>query len=152
MRRGLGIAALAVSALVLLTGCIPEARIFATLVEGEPAFLICDPILVHTINVDEVPNGSEIDDLRPLWSARGEGDWAAEYILIMGETPDGFSSLEDVTYHDPEARLLQLVLNSGRHKDLPKELDIRAATFDPATLTEGDWVDQVGDVKLDPCG
>ena len=152
MRRGLGVAALAVSALVLLTGCIPEARIFATLIDGAPAFLICEPIVVETIDVDEVPKGSEIDDSRPLWSARGDGDWAAEYILIMGETPQGFSSLKDATSHDPEAQLLELVLNSGRHKDLPKELDIRAATFFPAALVEGKWVNQVGDVKTDPCG
>ena len=152
MRRSAGIAVLALSALVFLTGCTPEARIFASLLNGAPAFLICDPIAVAAIDVSEVPDGAEIDDKRDLWSLRGAADFGTESLVRMSKVPPGFIAQEDAALYDPNAQLLEIALNSGRHEDLPEELDIRVASFDPATLIEGMWVNQVGEEKSDPCG
>jgi hypothetical protein len=147
--RTVGTAA-AVCCLLLLTGCTPEARIQATLVDGRITFIVCDPIVVQHLSVGaSVTRGDS--NLSTVWRASGDANWPAGQLLSYGVTPVGFTDNVAPTSIEKFHGYASLVLNSPDEGDPQQTLQTRSLSFDLNLLKEGKWLSGHGQISSSPC-
>jgi hypothetical protein len=147
--RTVGTAA-AVCCLLLLTGCTPEARIQATLVDGRITFIVCDPIVVQHLSVGaSVTRGDS--NLSTVWRASGDANWPAGQLLSYGVTPVGFTDNVAPTSIEKFQGYVYLILNSRAEGDPQQTLEKRSDNFDLSRLEEGKWLTPEGQLSSSPC-
>jgi hypothetical protein len=139
-----------VAVIFLLTGCTPEARIEATLVDGRITFIICDPIQVQHLSVDaSMTRGDSY--LKTVWRASGGANWPAGQLLSYGVTPVGFTDNVAPTSIEKFHGYALLVLNSPDEGDPQQTLQTRSLSFDLNLLKEGKWLSGHGQISSSPC-
>ena len=131
----------------VLTGCTPEAPIFARIVDGQVAFSICQGIDLLEIRVETFPEG-DTSNSTVVWRAKGSTAVPEGFVLTYGETPEGWSTELPAETIDLGSKQIYLALD-GASED--GNSDVLVAEFSGASLTEDSWVNQVGTETQEAC-
>jgi len=120
----------------------------ASIVGGNPAFVVCDGLVSNGIRVSTFdtrsPDSSDLVDVWYLFSL--ETPIEEGTVFVVGEPADGFREdlAFDRSFLDASLDFVSIVIRETRGSS-------DQAQFELSGLTEGLWMDSNGGVHPDPC-
>jgi hypothetical protein len=151
--HGLGRRALvlAVSAIVVFTlcGCTAKPHVSARLVNGTPAFAVCESIRSNKIVVEVKRPTASDPKYKSVWLADGGSHVQANDIISFGKPPSGFKTSVLVDSVDFKKQQIYFGVDYvGADGSLKSS---EHGVFDGRDLSESSWLNWDGNHTSQPC-
>ena len=141
--------ALALAALLGLTGCSPESRIAARIVDSQLVFALCEPIVAQQVQVLVRAPGNDEAEPPTYWRVTGNGSFEASDQVTYGVSPEGFDEVtEPTSLPTDESRILFYVDRLDSNGDFLSGVSANLVAED---LSEDYWLHEGGSRTDEPC-
>lgn len=141
--------ALSATVVFILCGCTAKPHVSARLVDGTPAFAVCDSIRANKIVVEvKVPTASD-PKYTSAWIADGGSHVSAKEVIAFGEPPSGFKTSVLVDNVDFKKQQIYFGVDYvGADGSLKSS---EHGVFDGSELSKTSWLNWDGNHTSQPC-
>jgi hypothetical protein len=128
-----------------LSGCSPEAQVFARIDGGELTFLVCEQFNATRIAVSTADQSSQT--YTDAWTAEGSATLDKGSKIVFGSAPDGMTSGPEKAV-EPSSTKVEIAIDGTREDGTAAVL---VAVFSAGRITDEGWSGQTSSVVGNPC-